>query len=420
MKRVLILYKYNSLGMSDFEKTDYRLLSDRVKRECSGKFPNFGNKVWLQGITSAVTTPYIEYTFGYEDLSPDYVNENFDCVLMPLANCFNKNWVRWLNTRGDYVSKLKIPVHIIACGAQADSYDDLNRLVEDTAKDASYMINAVYNTGGNIALRGYFTAEYFEKLGFHDYTVTGCPSIYQMGRGLKISNEKVGRDEFKATINGDFKLPLDEKSFRRAEFICQGNYGKMLYDSSYFDEVPYDFSRIKKLISRGEKEYLYALAEGRIHLFSDIQDWMSYFTSEKISFSFGSRIHGTIMPILSGVPSLILARDSRTREMAEFYDIPAMLPEENSKKSDIYDLYLSTDYSQFNKKFAERFDAYEAFLRKCGLVENVNQTNIFMNREAPHETPFIVNQDRIDELKRYLEKNSFKLSLLEKYYSFKK
>lgn len=117
MKKVLILYELNDLGMSDFQKTDYRNLAQRVNNECSGIFPNFGNKVWLQGITSAITTPYIEYSFGYERIDPEYVNKNFDCAVMPLANCFSKSWIPWLNTRGDFVSKLKIPVHIIACGA---------------------------------------------------------------------------------------------------------------------------------------------------------------------------------------------------------------------------------------------------------------------------------------------------------------
>lgn len=419
MKKVLILYDENKLGMTDFEKTDYRFLSDRVNKECNGKFPNFGNKVWLQGITSAITTDYCEYTFGYSSVDPEYANKNFDCVVLPLANCFHKGWIPWLITRSDYVSKLKIPVHIIACGAQADSYNDLNQLVEETKENASRLINAVYATGGNIALRGYFTAEYFEKLGFHDYTVTGCPSMYQMGRDLSISNKKVGRDEFKATINGDFDLPITKESIEASHFICQGNYGKMLYDRDFFNKNPFDFKRIRKYISRGDFKIVEALAENRIHVFSNIQDWMSFFVNEKVSFSFGSRIHGTIMPILSGVPSMIYTRDSRTREMAEFFDIPNMLPEIGIQKYDLYDLYLETDYSDFNKNFALKFDAYENFLIKCDLVEHVNQKNIFMSRDAEYEKPVIVNQEYLDALNRYLKKNSLMFRLIEKYYDLR-
>lgn len=417
MKKVLIYYPPNKLGMSDFEPTNYKEICERVKCELNGKFPNVGNKVWLQGITSAISTGYCEYEFGYEEIPEEEINKKYDCVLLPLANCFHAGWVKYMKQRTQHIKKIKIPVYVIACGVQADSYDDLSKLVEQIKEPATEFIQAVYNTGGEFALRGYFTAEFFEKLGFHNAVVTGCPSLFQMGRNLQISNKKVDKNEFKATLNGTFKLPIDKNDIDRSDFICQSTFGNLLYDNEYFKDNPYTLRRILRDIRRGDYSMVKAIADERIHLFADMQQWMSYFIDNNISFSFGSRIHGTIMPILSGVPSLLYSCDARTREMAEFFDIPYMIRNEGDIHR-LYDLYYQIDYSVFNKKFSERFDAYEAFLKKCGLVDKINEENIFMSRASQlYREPDVINKNELKELKRYIQKRKVVFDLVNYYYN---
>lgn len=416
--KILIYYPPNKLGMSDFRPTDYSTLAERAKRELNGKIPNFGNKVWLQGILSEIDADETFYEFGYDELSEDYINNNYDCVLLPLANCFHSGWVQYLEKRASHISKLKIPVYVIACGVQCKSYDELDSLVDSIKGPATKFIKSVYNTGGEFALRGYFTAEFFGKLGFKNAVVTGCPSIYQMGRDLKISNKKVTEKEFKSTINGTFKLPVKYKDIKLSDFICQDVYGKMLYDPEYFVVNPFTLKRILKLTKRGDYDFVEALANNRIKLFADTQQWMSYFLYENIKFSFGSRIHGSIMPILSGVPSLCYTMDARTREMAEFFDIPSVKPSSNPSKKSMYEWYCETDYSKFNANFSKRFDDFEKFLQKCGLVKKINQNNSFMQRTFERfEYPESVNSEHIKSLKKTVSNYKPLFSLLDLYYS---
>ncbi len=415
--RVLIFYPPNKLGMSDFRPTDYSALAERARKELDGKIPNFGNKVWLQGIISAITVPENTYEYGYEDLTEDYINNNFDCVLLPLANCFHKGWIQYLEKRASYIEKIRIPVYVIACGIQAKSYDELNELVATLKEPATRFIKSVYDTGGEFALRGYFTQEFFRRLGFKEAVVTGCPSLYQMGRNLLISNDKVSQKDFTATINGTFKLPVSHKNIKTSDFICQDKYGKFLYDPEFIKNNPFTLRRVLKYVKRGDYDFVQALADNRIKLFADTQQWMSYYVQNKVAFSFGSRIHGTIMPILSEVPSLCYTMDARTREMAEFFDIPHIKSSNSLKKKDLYDWYLETDYSIFNQNFSKRFDAFEGFLRKCGLVENINQENIFMSREKTNvDMPAIVNRVEIDELSSLIKKNKLIINTLDLYY----
>lgn len=414
MKKILIYYPPNKLGMSDFGTTNYETICERVKIELDGKFPNVGNKVWLQGITSVINNNNCICDFRYEEIPEEIINSTYDCVLLPLANCFYAGWMKYMKIRTQHIRKIKIPVYVIACGVQADSYDDLNSLVETIKTPATEFINAVYATGGEFALRGYFTAEFFEKLGFHNVVVTGCPSLFQMGRELIISNEKVEREQFKATINGTFRLPIKKDDIDKSNFICQSTYGNLLYDSIYFKDKPFTLRRILRDIRRRDYEIIKAIADNRIHLFADTQQWMSYFIQNEIAFSFGSRIHGTVMPILSGVPSLLYSCDARTREMAEFFDIPYMLPKKEMKRYDMYELYCDTNYDKFNKNFAEKFDNYEKFLRKCGLVDTINSENVFMKRDVEDVIfPQVTNKQHLEELSKYIKKRKWIFDVLD-------
>ena len=405
--------------MSDFRKTDYATIYDRVNREFSGRFPNVGNKVWLQGILSEISGPDCHYEYGYDELSEEYINETYDCVLLPLANCFYAGWISHLIKRAAHIRKLRIPVYVIACGVQAQSYDELDDLVESVREPAIEFIRAVYDTGGQFALRGYFTAEFFERLGFKDAVVTGCPSLYQMGRSLSISNEKVPKAEFVASINGTFRLPTFDRDIKHANFVCQDVCAKYLYDPHYFETNPFTLRRMLKHVKRGEYALVRALANNQIHLLADTQQWMSYYVQNHISFSFGSRIHGTVMPILSGVPSLCYTCDARTKEMAEFYDIPSVdaTGHKRVEKKSLYEWYCETDYSKFNVTYVKRFDAFEAFLRKCGLVSQINQNNTFMQRDVTDvDMPQVVNQEHIRKLKKKITRYAPVINVLHAKY----
>ena len=134
---------------------------------------------------------------------------------------------------------------------------------------------------------------------------------------------------------------------------------------------------------------------------------MRYFEVEGIDFSFGSRIHGTIMPILSGVPSMIVPCDARTREMAEFFNIP-MYDAESQKSCDLYELYCQTDYTKFNENFASLYDAFEDFLVDHNIVDRINPSNVFMQRNNTSTVmPPSINNDYFEAYAKSFNKNKF-------------
>ena len=383
MKRILIHIPVEAYGEYDiFSQHDDRAFVNAVKTKYSGACPNVGNRLWFQGIVSAIQCSENRLDYWDPTMSKDYINQSYDLIVAPMANVFAEYFIPLLETLAERFRGIKIPVYVIACGIQAASYEKLDELCRRLKEPASKFISSVYDTGGEFALRGYFTKEFFDRLGFPTAVVTGCPSLYQLGRDLKISGEKVARDSFLPILNGaprNFgKYMADHPN---AVFIDQELFWQEKLDPSYFAQDLSDRRYLRMLL----KKYGYAqtkyLLEDRVKLFPDMNAWREFIRNNHFSCSYGSKIHGSIMPILAGIPAILECRDARTREMADFFNIPFVFPEDAPQS--LYELYMDVDYSGFNRDFAKHFDFYEDFLRKCGIVDKVNGDNPFFHGLDP-------------------------------------
>lgn len=179
--RILILRHIARNSMDDIlNKTDYR------KYEWI-RATNVGNKLWLLGLISTISTPENQIDFLESPMDTDYINANYDICIKPEANIFSPRFREGMERHVARYKDVRIPIYVISCGAAAKSYDELDDLCTAIREPATMFIKSVYNTGGEFCLRGYFTKEMFDRLGFHDAVVTGCPSMFQLGRNLQVS-----------------------------------------------------------------------------------------------------------------------------------------------------------------------------------------------------------------------------------------
>jgi hypothetical protein len=63
----------------------------------------------------------------------------------------------------------------------------------------------------------------------------------------------------------------------------------------------------------------------------------------------------------------VLAHDSRTLELARYFDIPHRTMDRVDATTDAADLYADADYSAFNHGHRERFERFTGFLGAHGL-----------------------------------------------------
>ena len=392
MKRILV-YRYIDI----FNKTDYKTVWRTFQKNYSGCCPNFGNKLWYQGLISEISSEDNFIDFYDKEMSIDMINSSFDFMLAPMANVFSVDFIFGIESFIEFINKLRIPVFVISCGASANSYDDLDELINSIGNISKKFIKAVYDTGGDLALRGYFTGEFFKRLGFLNPSVVGCPSLFQIGRGLKITNSKVEKEEFKVALNGDLKLAYHFLKKYDGLFYDQDIMFRYLYDPTLFskdDNCLKNALKIDRAFPDLGTFFADLLSDDRIRLIADMWDWQYSLINEGCVFSFGTRIHGNIMSLLSQIPCVIINVDTRVKEMAEFYNIPNIdISHISNKKIDLFELYTKTDYTSFNSTYNQKYDEFEKYLIKCGIVDKINSNNKFLfcsdgnyPKTAQHET----------------------------------
>ncbi len=370
-----------------FRQLDYHTIFTELQENYHSTNFNVGNKVWIQGIVSALLTEDNELFFYNPDETWDVINEKYDRIVYSAANLLNCAHKELLSTLARLFKNSRIPVYVIAVGAQAKCYDEIHTLSSYLKKEISEFVNSIYQTGGEIACRGYFTKELLDDVCPNSAVVTGCPSLFQNGRDLRVTKKG---EKANPILNGKVLLSKEViDAYPECVYIDQDQWLQLSYDESIYTGRSKK-SCISDIIYEKGKDNTELFLEGRIKVFYDVPEWHKFLCDSSYNFSLGSRIHGSIMSILSGIPAMVCAIDSRTREMAEFFDIPYYLP--TDEKVDIQRMYETADYSKFNMRFPEVYDNYNAFLQKCGLVKQVNMDNAFWKKEMPIQNLDMINK----------------------------
>lgn len=413
MKKALLYIDINEKNDRDiYEPTNYFNLKGHYRRLPS----NSGNKLWLSAVEQYILQDEIEYEYLTEELTEEYINERYEYILFPTANLLDprSEGLDLLEKYASSFEKIKIPIFVIGIGAQAMSYEDIDTISKKLVGSGTRFIKSVYETGGQFGVRGYFTKEVLDRLGFRDAKVIGCPSMYSMGRNLKITNTKTDVTDFRTVINGDTNLLASKyisdvfDKYKNTTYIDQETFSELLYDSFVEEKLlPLNSFGLLELVSRYSEEGLRLFAQDKVKLFYDIPIWKKYLVENNFSFSFGKRIHGNIISILCGIPAHIVCIDSRVREMAEFYNIPHSLNIEED--IDLYNLYLKTDYTEFNRTFESKYDNFKLFFEENGIANNIDDASAYLRKieSINYESPQYRNKMLKQEILQQLSKTGF-------------
>lgn len=360
-----------------FRRLDYSCIYKELIENYQANISNVGNKVWIQGIVSCLSTKENQIAFLNPNETWEQINTNYDAIIYSAANLLSVTYKSVIADISKIFKNSRIPIYVVSIGAQADSYSDIDCLVNEIKYETKDFVETIYSSGGEIACRGYFTKMVLDKIIYNTASVIGCPSLFQNGCTLYIQkNQKPLRPAFNGLLINDKTLFSE---YSDSIFVDQDLWLQESYDGSFYINSAAKVLRI--LIERKGEFETKLFLKNRIKLFYDIPQWREYLQKEGINFSCGTRIHGNIMAILSGIPSLVLACDSRTQEIAEYFDIPYF--RYSNKHLDIRKLYNDVDYSNFNKLFPQKYMEFEQFLISHNLVKKLNQDNIFWRKSSP-------------------------------------
>jgi hypothetical protein len=274
---------------------------------------------------------------------PAAINARGDIGVLPCANQLGPH-VNY-QAIGDSFQHIDRPLVSIGLGAQGSAkYADIPEVPEGTLKWVRAIAERSPAGKPNISVRGDFTLKVLDHYGLADRAVVlGCPTLFlnpdpELGRKVQARAEAQPFDRI--AIAGGHQnwahLSRLEQSLTRLMAATDG---------VYVVQSPKEMV----VIGRGEADRLSDAALGYLRdytapeltiveykrwanryarAFFDIPAWMEYL--RRFDFVVGPRIHGVMLGIQAGVPSLCLAHDSRTREMCETMQVPFVMAQDHA------------------------------------------------------------------------------------------
>lgn len=293
----------------------------------------------------------------------DKVNDEYDGFILPLANAFRPDFEDQLLRTAEFLERLRIPFVMLSGGAQLPLDGDPAEL-KKMEPTITRFARAVLNGSSALTVRGEMTADYLRSLGFHDVIVVGCPSMTLHGPGHRVEVPEILEHGASIAYNLETKDPFggdliaDAERHYQATYIPQehGTLELMLWATE-----PYAAADPRLPLERSHPQFTAARAE----MYIDAYPWIDRLS--QMAFSFGARAHGNIAAVLAGTPSVMLAHDSRTLELAQYHGIPYVNRGAEPDPVSVQEVYARADFTEFNRGHAERFKTLSDFLHDNGF-----------------------------------------------------
>ena len=366
MKKILMRMGKDPFEVVSAEKT--------LKKNLLGT--NIGNALFQVASHKLLTTKdseVIPYKFTPSLKDVEWANENFDMFVIPLANAFRISFKKSLDKHTEFIKKLNIPVLVLGVGVQAEiECNDFSHL-EVIKESVKNFCDAVLEKSKSIGVRGACTKKYLLSLGYKEeqIDIIGCPSMFWHGDEIFIHKKS-------KYIYNSSKISFNLSPYAK--------YSKniLLKVIKFFDDVvyiPQNNSDLEQILYRNfsqEREidrllYKYFYSKNKVIFFNEPKTWIDFLKTR--DFSIGTRIHGTIASIIAGTPAHIFVHDSRTKELAEYFEIP-FTPISEIENINLYKLYEDYDYSNIIKNHKTRFEKVEKFLKKHNINHIFEEQNI--------------------------------------------
>ncbi|MBB3899480.1 polysaccharide pyruvyl transferase family protein [Roseococcus suduntuyensis] len=273
------------------------------------------------------------------------------------------------------------PVVALGVGAQAASY---RRLSLPEGSVAFWRL--VAEKSASLGVRGEYSAEVLAALGIHNTRIIGCPSFYRSGaptRPIRPVQARAGR--LGLTLNrhlqGEYtpSQGLSQIAQRRLLAEVARRPGSRLYAQGEREEMLLALGAPTRRAERlREVLGLHGLADdprvaqllGR-HMAAhiDIESWAEDLAAH-VDVVLGLRLHGNVMALQQGIPAIPIVYDTRTREMADLFELPA-IEMQLAGAMDLDVMLEGADFASFEAAYARNFTIYRAFLEENGLAHRL-------------------------------------------------
>jgi len=313
----------------------------------------------------------------------DRYNAEFDFAVLRGSNYIHGS-MDWLAAL-ECVKHLRIPVLAFGIGAQAPSTGPL--VLSDTTIG---VMKAIADHCVTIGVRGSYTAQVLWDIGVKNTRIIGCPTLFRRRNpDLRIdlpaieAIRKMGytlRREVSPEYSPDTAryLAVQKETILAAAqrfdvtVMAQGEIEekKLVLGTDAHKAEAWAALRKAKWIE-GDEDPLAALYRDHLFYSDSVAGYDDIVRQQDLVL--GYRLHGNLIALANGTPSVYFTYDSRTAEFVETFAIPA------------YDVYSGKDFileeywqqslfERFNRNYHQRWRDMTQFLEENGVPHRMGKT----------------------------------------------
>lgn len=278
----------------------------------------------------------------------------------------------------DWLEALRLPVVACGIGAQAE----VERPIRLRGSNERVW-KLVSEFSSSIGVRGSFSAETLHVNGIHNIDVVGCPSMFRArDRHVQLRHREGGPERVSFSIRRevDDKYSVNPVEFQQTQkrilakldllcdlhLSCHGEPE----EKAFFFRVPSHVKRATAVLAAQgwfdaeTGAILKRLYDERLYYVSDPSVGDLY--SRQFDAAVGYRVHAILPALAVGTPGLLLTYDTRSKELAETFDLPSCTPGEFEAMT-LEDAFRAERFTNFESKFPERYDRMKQFFERNGV-----------------------------------------------------
>ncbi|MBN9509925.1 MAG: polysaccharide pyruvyl transferase family protein [Alphaproteobacteria bacterium] len=311
--------------------------------------------------------------------------DRVDCLVIPAANHLNPQWD--LGVFADLITSIDKEVVVMGLGAQANDEKQNLELQSGTVR----YLKVLADHARVIFVRGPYTAQVCASYGVKNVEVLGCPSVTinaDPGLGALIEARYSRELERLYFAGAAFKGELNsiERTIFQFLKVHSGTYVVQapaeLIDCAMFSlpfgEVPPIFERAREILDPEATQREFRESFRRIgRSYFSVRAWLE--AAAQHDYAISTRVHGAILSLMAGVPTLVVGHDTRVRELCETLQIPCVKPADLMRNlEDISGVVQNNSlkgvsFDVNRQRIARRYSEY---LRQSGLTPSESLSHL--------------------------------------------
>jgi hypothetical protein len=311
----------------------------------------------------------------------DRYNAEYDYCFLRGSNYINPT-MNWRCTL-EILQKLKIPVIAFGVGAQAPSHGPL-----ELSNESKRVWKAIGDRCETLGVRGEYTADVLWNIGVKNVRVIGCPTLFRSRNpDLKIKLpplDKIRRIGYTLRREVDPAYAPDIAQYlkvqRETVLALAAKYSVTVMAQGEVEEKKVVMGTaeqredaIKKLTEAdwftGADDPLLALYRKTLFYSDVVAEYDAI--ARKQQLVLGYRLHGNLISLANGVPSIYFTYDSRTAEFVQTFNIPAY-DVFSGKKFEIEAYWDQNLFERFNRAYYRGYREMRAFLEENGIAHRMS------------------------------------------------